>query len=78
MKYNNQNALVTNPAGVYRIKITYQKVKCNIMIKSIDDYEFDIYVKTNKKITNNQLEGLKQYLETEGYFNEARKHNLYW
>lgn len=69
---------VQNPAGYYKVKLDYQGIKCHIMIKNIDEYEFEIRVKSNKPLNPKQIEGLKSYLEAEGYNNEARKHNMLW
>ncbi len=61
----------------YKINLTFKNVKCNILIKNIDDYEFEIYVKANKKLEPKDLQALKNYLESEGFNDEARKYNLY-
>jgi hypothetical protein len=61
----------------YKVNLTFKNVKCNILIKNIDDYEFEIYVKANKKLESKDLQALKNYLESEGFNDEARKYNLY-
>jgi hypothetical protein len=72
------NKPVTNPQGPYRIKLTYKGIDCHIQMKSISECEFDIRVKTKQKMTESDLFGLKEYLDAEGFTNEARKHNLMW
>lgn len=72
------NKPITNPEGPYRVKLTYKGIDCHIQIKNINECEFDIRVKTNKKLNHSDLSGLKQYLDAEGFTNEARKHNLFW
>jgi hypothetical protein len=72
------NKPVTNPEGPYRIKLTYKGIECHIQMKSLSDCEFDIRVKTNKKMNQSDLVSLKEYLDAEGFTNEARKHNLFW
>jgi hypothetical protein len=57
----------------YKVNLTFKNVKCNILIKNIDDYEFEIYVKANKKLESKDLQALKNYLESEGFNDEARK-----
>lgn len=61
----------------YKVNLTFKDVKCIVLINSIDDYEFEIYVKANKKLTPKDLQALKSYLESEGFNDEARKYNLY-
>lgn len=61
----------------YKVNLTFKDVKCNVSINNIDDYEFEIYVKANKKLTPKDLQALKNYLESEGFNDEARKYNLY-
>jgi hypothetical protein len=72
------NKPVTNPEGPYRIKLTYKGIDCHIQMKSVSECEFDIRVKTNKKMSQADLMSLKEYLDAEGFTNEARKHNLLW
>lgn len=72
------NKPVTNPEGPYQVKLVYKSIDCNIQIQSISEYEFDIRIKTNKRLNQCDLSGLKEYLEAEGFTNEARKHNLFW
>jgi hypothetical protein len=72
------NKPVTNPEGPYRIKLKYKGIDCHIQMKSISECEFDIRVKTNQKLEQSDLLGLKEYLDAEGFTNEARKHNLFW
>lgn len=70
--------IVTNPTGAYKTKFTYQGIECNIQIKHLNENEMDIRIKTNKKMSEEMLAGLKQYLEAEGYITQALKHNLFW
>jgi len=77
-KMEELNKPVTNPKGPYKIKLTYKGIECHIQIKSISEYEFDIRVKTNQKLNESDLAGLKEYLDAEGFTTEARKHNLFW
>lgn len=72
------NKPVTNPKGPYRIKLTYKGIDCHIQMKSINEYEFDIRVKAKKPMQPSDLAGLREYLDAEGFTNEARKHNLMW
>jgi hypothetical protein len=72
------NKPVTNPQGPYKIKLKYKGIACYIQMQSINEYEFDIRIKTNKKLDQSDLNGLKEYLEAEGFTNEATKHNLFW
>lgn len=80
MKEDDENVskFVTNPSGPYKLDLLYKGIKYKIMIKNLSEYEFDIFVRSNKKITKNEIESLKRYLEEEGFNNEATKHNLFW
>lgn len=66
-----------NKNKCYNINLIFKNVKCNVLINNIDDYEFEIRVKANKKMTSKDLQALKNYLESEGFNDEARKYNLY-
>lgn len=72
------NKPVTNPEGPYRVKLTYRGIDCHIQMKNVSECEFDIRVKTKQPMNETDLMGLKQYLDAEGFTNEARKHNLFW
>ena len=70
--------MAANPQGPYKIKMDYRGVTCAIAISNVDEHEFDIKIRANKKLAPSQIEGLKEYLEAEGFNAEARKHNLFW
>lgn len=72
------NKIVINPNGPYRVKLLYKGIDCFVQINNINETEFDIRVKTNKKLNESDLQGLMKYLDTEGFANEATKHNLFW
>lgn len=72
------NNIVTNPQGPYKVKLTYQGIECKIQVKHLTESEMDIRVKTNKKMTEEKLSGLKEYLEAEGFIVQALRHNLFW
>lgn len=72
------NKPITNPEGPYRIKLTYKGIDCHIQMKNISENEFDIRVKTKQPMTSSELQGLKEYLDAEGFTVEATKHNLFW
>lgn len=72
------NKPITNPKGPYRVKLTYKGVDCFIQMKNISENEFDIRVKTKQPINSSDLTSLKEYLDAEGFTNEATKHNLFW
>jgi hypothetical protein len=72
------NKIVINPNGPYRVKLLYKGIDCFVQIKNINETEFDIRVKTDKKLNEPDLQGLMKYLDTEGFTNQAIKHNLFW
>lgn len=72
------NKPVTNPEGPYKVKLTYKGIQCFIQMKNINENEFDIRVKTKSPMNSLQLASLKEYLDDEGFTNEATKHNLFW
>lgn len=72
------NKPITNPSGPYKVKLLYKGIECYVQIKNINEREFDIRIKTNKKINESEMNGLMKYLDTEGFANEATKHNLFW
>jgi hypothetical protein len=72
------NKTITNPNGPYRVKLLYKGIDCYVQIKNINEVEFDIRVKTDEKLNEFELKGLMKYLDSEGFANEATKHNLFW
>ena len=72
------NKPITNPEGPYRIKLIYKGIDCFIQMKNVSESEFDIRVKTKQPMSASDLAGLKEYLDAEGFTNEATKHNLFW
>jgi hypothetical protein len=74
----NANKLITNPNGPYKIKLFYRGVDCFVQIKNITETELDIRVKTEKVLEETEMVGLMNYLNEEGFTNEAIKHNLFW
>ena len=62
---------------LYKANIVFNKKKFTIFIKinsidcSDDEYHYDIELRTKEKISGDEFQKLKKYLENEGYIDEA-------
>ena len=70
--------LKLNPNGPYNVKMTFRGIYFDITIQNKKVDEFNITVKSSKKIDLNFLEILKRYLRDEGFEAEAQQWNLFW
>jgi hypothetical protein len=68
----------TNPKGPYKIKFIFKGVNWDIKIQNVSLEDFKVVARSNKKVSQSELEILKKYLKDEGFEQAARKHNLYW
>lgn len=60
----------------YKTKLTFNKKEFIILLKinQIDDdesYHYDIELRTKEKISGDEFQKLKKYLEDEGYIDQA-------
>jgi len=61
----------------YRADLSYQGRQCTVFIKintpSYDDdgYHYDLELRTKEKISGDEFQKLKKYLEVEGYVDAA-------
>jgi phosphopantetheine adenylyltransferase len=72
-----------NPAGPYHIEIMFRGVVYNLIIKNVNHKKF----KVEAHVVSDEVEdfdyesnvkALNRYLDLEGFFLAARKHNLYY
>jgi hypothetical protein len=70
--------LKTNPNGPYKLKITFKNVKWNITIENESEDTFKVLARSNVKVNSEEIETLKNYLQAEGFEEEAQEHNLFW
>jgi hypothetical protein len=72
----------TNPAGPYHFEILFRGIKYDVTIKNITYKKFKVEAYTETDDENFDYEShilsLNKYLEDEGYFMAAKKHNLYY
>lgn len=61
----------------YKTSLTFNKKHFTVFIKINqlevfdDDYHYDIEIRTKDRITGDEFQKLKKYLENEGYIDEA-------
>jgi hypothetical protein len=70
--------LKTNPSGPYNVKFKFKNIEWNISIENVTDNDYQVTARSNVKVDENEIEILKNYLQEEGFEEEAKKHNLYW
>lgn len=69
---------IKNPKGPYKMSITYCDVNLNITIDNDAPFDYNVKVKSKTKLNQQFLDHLKQYLDAEGFYEVAQKHNLHW
>jgi hypothetical protein len=67
-----------NPKGPYNLKFTFKGVDWDITIENIEENDYKVTAKSNKKVEPEMIDALKYYLQQEGFEEEAKKHNIYW
>lgn len=77
-KHEEFDKIKTNPAGPYKISLTFKGVKWSIKIENIAINKFKINAKSNIKVARTEVDILKKYLKDEGFEMAAKKHNLFW
>ena len=58
----------------YYIKLTFKGIKCRIKVDVKDQEIYGVLIEANKELTESDFNGLKTYLEHEGYIDEAYEH----
>jgi hypothetical protein len=64
----------------YRCDIVFNKKRFTVFIKinsigsTNDEYHYDLELRTKEKISGNEFQKLKHYLEQEGYIDAAVEH----
>jgi len=62
---------------LYKTDITYNKKQFTVFVKinkvdySDDEYHYDIELRTKERISGDEFQKLKKYLEDEGYIDQA-------
>jgi hypothetical protein len=67
-----------NPNGPYKIRMSFNKTKWEIVMQNIDEDELKVTTIADKKIEPEMLESLKKYLFEEGFEDAAKEWNLHW
>lgn len=64
----------------YKLNIRFNNKKYEILIfindntKDDDEYHYDMDIKVDERISGNEFQKLKKYIENEGYIDEAIKY----
>lgn len=62
---------------IYKTELSFQGRQCTVLIKinqpkdEEGGYHYDLELRTKEKISGNEFQKLKKYLETEGYIDAA-------
>jgi len=83
-KQGRKKKLVTNPKGPFHFDMTFKGIEYDIVIENItyDKFKVCAICKEEEEKNIEEIESemliLQRYLEDEGFFLAARKHNLYY
>ncbi len=77
-KAKNKGSYQPNPNGHYNIDIVIRGIKCNVRIINESYNKFKFEVTSKKTLSQQFLDYIGDYLQKEGFSEEARKHNLEW
>jgi hypothetical protein len=77
-KSKKRKKLKLNPTGFYNVEFMFKGVNWDITIENITYDDFKVTARSDKKVEQDEVEVLKRYLQTEGFEDAAKKHNLYW
>ena len=69
---------IKNPSGPYKMDISYWGKNVNIVIDNEGPFDFKVKIKSKSKLNPEFINNLKEYLEAEGFYEVAQKHNLHW
>jgi hypothetical protein len=78
MKKNIKNKHPQNPKGYYNVNLVIRGVKCNVKIINESFNEYRVEVNAKQNLTQEFLNYIAYYMEKEGFYEEAQKHNLFW
>ncbi len=74
----NNKKYQQNPEGYYTTNITIRGKRCRVKIINESCMEYKLEVESKDKLSEEFLDFLAYYLQTEGFYDEAKKHNLEW
>lgn len=74
----NNRKYLQNPEGYYTTNITLRGKKCRVKIINESFIEYKLEVESKDKLPEEFLNFLAYYLQSEGFYDEAKKHNLEW
>jgi hypothetical protein len=77
-KEKNKGNYTQNPKGYYNVNLTLRGIRCNVKIINESYNKFKLEVQSKKILSDDFLKFIGEYLENEGFNEEARKHNLEW
>ena len=77
-KEKNKGSYPQNPKGFYTINLTLRGIKCKVKIINDSYNKFRIEVESKSILSDEFLDFIGQYMQNEGFNEEARKHNLEW
>lgn len=69
---------INNPKGPYKMDIEYWGINVNVVIDNDGPFDFKVKIKSKTKLTQEFINHLKEYLEAEGFYESAQRHNLHW
>jgi hypothetical protein len=69
---------VKNPNGPYKMDISYWGKSVNVVIDNEGPFDFKVKIKSKSKLNPEFINNLKEYLEAEGFYELAQRHNLHW
>lgn len=69
---------IKNPKGPYKIELKYKGNDFNVIIDNDTFTDFNIKIASKNVCEQELIDSLKEYLNQEGFLDEALQHNLYW
>ena len=77
-KSKKSKKLKLNPEGPYRFNFIFRGVNWDISIENVSYSDYKVTARSDKTVEPEEVDVLKKYLQTEGFEEAAKKHNLYW
>jgi hypothetical protein len=67
-----------NPNGHYVVDLKIRGITCKVTIMNESFLEYKVEVKAKKELSQEFLNYIAKYMELEGFYDEAQKHNIFW